>query len=109
MLMNHFLVEGNLHFTLNDNLDCEDYILTNSDNEVIEVQKFSTVENFVKEVFEKFKLSFSEHRTQGFIHWNIDRTHIEVETFRSPDWDDYEEIQCIFYENVQMNLLDDKM
>jgi len=107
ILINHLnvttmiLKKGCLEFSLNDNLDCETFILMDEKGNNIEEISYSVIEKFVKDIFTKFNLDFSDHRTQGFLLWNEKETKLELEHFQSPDWDDYKELIYSFTEPIK--------
>ena len=84
------LDEGFIHFSIGFDLKCESKMVTDKDGNEIETD-FSVVENYIRELFFRNGITFSEHRTQGFVHITPTSTRLEIELFDSPNWDEYEE------------------
>jgi hypothetical protein len=97
------LEEGFIHFSIGFDLKCESKMVTDKDGNEIEID-FSVVENYITDLFKNNGISFSEHRTQGFVHITPTKTILEVELFDSPDWDEYKEQEFTFEHGVPLSI-----
>lgn len=85
---------GTLEFSVDYNLDCEDFTLTNvNDKDLTEVVDSQWVTNYVHGLSDKIKEFYpSQHRTEGTIHLCGDYMLMKYRSFKSPDWDNFEDI-----------------
>jgi hypothetical protein len=97
------LEEGFIYFSIGFDLRCESKMVTDKDGNEIDID-FSVVENYITDLFNKNGISFSEHRTQGFVHITPTKTRLEVELFESPDWEDYDEREFVIEESVPLTI-----
>lgn len=88
------LKHGTLEFSVDYNLDCEDFELTNvNDKDLTEDVDSQWVTNYVHGLSEKIKEFYpSEHRTEGTIHLCGDHMLMKYRSFKSPDWDNFEDV-----------------
>jgi hypothetical protein len=91
--MERLLVNGNIEFRLNDDLQCEDFFITDLKGNEIETDH-ETVEIYLNKVISKIqKFVPSDHRTMGDIKLMNEFMSISYKSYNSPDWDDYDEKQ----------------
>lgn len=89
------ITEGTIEFSVDYNLDCEDFTITNGkDIDISEEISYTEVTNYIHGVVEKVKdFNPSEHRTEGTIELCGNNMVISYRSFNSPDWDDYDEVE----------------
>jgi sugar lactone lactonase YvrE len=98
------LEEGFIHFSIGFDLKCESKMVTDKDGNEIETD-FSVVENYIRELFFRNGITFSQHRTQGFVHITPTKTILEVELFDSVDWEsEFEEKKYDFEVGVPLTI-----
>jgi hypothetical protein len=88
------LRHGTLEFSVDYNLDCEDFTLTDvKDRDLTENVNFMWVTNYVHGLSDKIKEFYpSQHRTEGTIHLCGDYMLMKYRSFKSPDWDNFEDV-----------------
>jgi len=98
------LHEGFIHFSVGFDLRCESKMVTDKDGNEIDIE-FSVVEKYITELFKKNGISFSKHRTQGFIHITPSSTRLEIELFDSLDLEsEFEEREFEFGESIPLTI-----
>jgi hypothetical protein len=87
------LKNGVIEFSLNDNLDCENYeIIDVNGNEI--TTTYDNVENYLNKVI-KENINFipSDHRTVGTIKLMNDFMSISYKSYNRPDWNDFDTVE----------------
>jgi uncharacterized protein YkuJ len=88
------LKNGTLVFSVDYDLECEDFELTDvNDEDLTEDVDFKHVTNYVHSLSEKIKEFYpSQHRTEGTIHLCDDYMLMKYRSFNSPDDDNFKDI-----------------
>lgn len=83
---------GSLDFSLDYDLECEDFNLYNGDEEIDDVS-YDDVTNYVNKLIKEVnEFEVSEHRTEGVIEFKGDKMEIRLSVFDLPEDGEFHDV-----------------